>query len=65
MITITIDHNNNSIKLDKLNGAIFIMHVNSTMEHKNFLIELLNMLNVSSVILEEINEDVRRTVDEW
>lgn len=69
MITITIDHNNDSIQVIndtfKQTGKLEFKWVGSTMELKKFLIELLNVMDLSEVTLEEINEDVRRIIEEW
>ena len=69
MITITINHNDDTItvinsdlpRTGKLNYTV----KGSTFELKDFLVELLNIMDLSEVTLEEINEDVRRIVEEW
>ena len=69
MITITIDHNNDIITITNSDlprtGKRELKWVGSTVELKRFLIELLNMMDLSEVTLEEIDEDVRRIVEEW
>ncbi len=60
-IKITIDHNNDLVNMD---GTEFKI-TGSMLQIKNFLIELFNVIEPSNLILEEINEDTRRIVDEW
>jgi len=69
MIYITINHNNDeiSIKNDafKHTSHINIPVKNSTSEYRKFLIELFNMMDISDVELNEIDEDTCRNVESW
>lgn len=69
MTTITINHNEDSIQVINsslsVTGKLDYKIKGSLMEMRSFLVELLNVMDLSEVTLEEINEDVRRTIEEW
>lgn len=66
MVTITINHNDDEIIIQKDKYNITFRVKGSTMEYRRFLEEFLNILDpIENVLLEEINEDNCRTVDEW
>lgn len=73
MIEITIDHNSDKVIIfdtKERKGIEFDIN-GSTTKFKNFIYELLNILcadipkGYEGVRLDEIDEDNRRTVDEW
>lgn len=76
MIEIEIDHNNNKINISNRvarNGAClaaisYPINKGSTDEFKSFLIELFNVCNFdvnTNIVITEVDEDNRRTVEEW
>lgn len=70
MIRITIDHNQDLITVTnsdfpKTGKMEFKIFKSSTVELRRFMIELLNMMDLSEITLEEIDEDIRKTVEEW
>lgn len=67
MTKITINQNNDTIEMyNEVTRDRMDFDINGSISDcRNFLIELFNVLNISGIILEEINEDERRIVDEW